>query len=74
MTTETVDAARKWLEKNAKRKVGSHVKASPKAAALALPVDGPSKSVDALKGLQASERAVTDSINKLTAELEAAAV
>lgn len=72
MPTDSVEDARKWLEGHQVRgKPGVRSKSSPKAAAAVLPVDRSSTSVDALKGLQANERAVAESINKLTAELEA---
>jgi hypothetical protein len=56
MATETIEAAREWLETNAKCKVGSRSKSPPKPAALVLPVDGDSTLADAVERLQAGER------------------
>jgi hypothetical protein len=65
MSTDSVEAAREWLEKNAKRKVGSHLKASPTV----LPVEGTSTLEDAVRALQANERGVSARINEITTEL-----
>ena len=40
LPTETVEATREWLEKNARLKVGSYAKNALKAAVAVLPVDG----------------------------------
>jgi hypothetical protein len=69
MPTDSIEAAKQWLEENQKRgKPGVRSK-GPKPAATVLPVDGSSTLEDAVRQLQASERAVSESINETTAAL-----